>query len=419
MARFSRSARPVPLPDDAAIRLQRTIAARLSATLDDPELVGQVGSLCVPWLLADRARLRLDKAKRLRLAPEVNKAVKRLGRGLALMAVTGQSHGQQAAAAASKTLRAVRTRRVDMDGLLNLAAVYRSHRLAYRKRHGSPKVHAPEEHLLLDDGAMVATRVVSEQLLARLGQKAGNCLAAPAYRKGYAARLREGSTAFWRIDPVDEPDAPVWVVAISLHTGFVQELEHVHGFANMPRDRDALLEFFNHRAHVGPAWEDALAPFALSPELVAAARAGAVRCLMAAFAGTCWRFDVGTPGVLIAIPDAEPSLLFGTPVLSWMLHGAQTDARATLSIQHLPSPDARSEIDENDDDDGDTPTRMAAGPRTMLDMSVRFSLREACRASPALRNACREAFAAESPLFIEDWFGIAPRVTRPGPKQRE
>ena len=401
----ARRSRPTPLPHDAAARLRRTVAARLSAALDDPELVAQAGALCVPWLLADRARLRLDKGGRLRLAPEAGKAVKRLTNSLARMTATPQAHGQQAAAAAAKTVRALRTRRVDWDGLLDLAAAYRAHRLAYRKRYGSPKAHAPVETVMLDAGAMVATRMVSEQHLARLGHKAGNCLADPEYRKDYLALLKAGRTEFWRIDPADGPDAPVWAVALASGTGLVEELEHVGACTTLPRDRDALLEFLATRARIGPAWEDVLAPFALSPELVAAARDGAVRHVEAVFAGARWRFEVGTPGVLAAVPVDGPGLLSGTTVFCWMLHGAQTGAGTTLAVEHQPVPSAGVSDEESDEEDEDTPRRRTAGPRTMLELTIRLALRDACRVSPALRTACREAFAAESPLFVEDWFG--------------
>ena len=413
MGRPRSSARLAPLPADASARLHRTVGARLSAALSDPELVELARALCVPWLLADRGRLRLDRARRLRLAPEPSRMIKRLARSLVLMTESGQAFGQQAAKVASKTLRALRNRRIDMDGFLDLEAGYRTLRRDYRRRHGSPAVHAPEETILLDDGGMVATRVVSERLLTRLGRQAGNCLADPPYRKGYAARMKRGRTAFWRIDPADQPDVPVWVIGTSVRTGVLQELEFVAKSLIMPRDRDALLGFLTARAKVGRVWREALSRFAISPGLVAASQAGAVRSIEASFAGSLWRFEVGTPGVLAAQPADGPFSLCGSFVISWMLHGAQTSATETLAVQHTRDgedcDDSLSGLPDDvvdDDDDGESWPETPAGPQTMMELELRFALRGACRASPALRRACREAFAAESPLFIEDWFGI-------------
>ena len=410
MARSTSSPRRAPLPGDAAARLHRSVGARLSATLDDPELISVVVVLCVPWLLASRDRLRVDRAKRLRLAPEVDREIKRLARSLRLM-VSNSQCGQQAGQAATKTLRAVRNRRVDMDGLLQLEAGYRSLRREDRRRHGSPKIYAPYESMLLDGGAMLATRVVSERLLTRLGRQADNCLANPPYRKTYAAEMKHGRTAFWRIDPADQPDAPVWLIAISLETGTVQELEHVSGFTTVPRDRDALLEFLTVHARIGRNWEIELSAFALSPCLVAASRAGSIRSIGALFAGSVWRFEVGTPGVLAAMPTDGPAVLQYGVVSSWMLHGAQTRAGTTLSVQKLPGDDDEDGAEESDDEEGgEVAYWQPAGPQTMVALEVRLALREACRGSPALRRACREAFAAESPLFIQDWFGIVPQA---------
>jgi len=218
--------------------------------LDDADLVSRVEALCVPWLLADAERLKLDRAKQLQLAPKAGRSIKRLAQSLQWMAVDSPC-GQRAAEAAAKTLRALRMRRVDMDGLLRLEAGYRSLREDDLHRHGSPKVYAVEQTMVLDDGAMVATRVVSERLLSRLGRRTGNCLANPTQRKPYVAELKEGQTAFWRIDPAGQPESPVWVIAISLVSGSVREVKHVGSFTTMPRDRDALLEFLSAHARVG------------------------------------------------------------------------------------------------------------------------------------------------------------------------
>jgi hypothetical protein len=50
MARSTSSPRRAPLPADAEARLHRSVGFRLSAALDNSELVSLVVALCVPWL---------------------------------------------------------------------------------------------------------------------------------------------------------------------------------------------------------------------------------------------------------------------------------------------------------------------------------------------------------------------------------
>ena len=61
------SATRVSEPAPTLARLARTVAARIPATLDDPELVGSLRTLGAAWLLADTARLKPDAAGRFRL----------------------------------------------------------------------------------------------------------------------------------------------------------------------------------------------------------------------------------------------------------------------------------------------------------------------------------------------------------------
>ena len=56
----------------------------------------------------------------------------------------------------------------------------------------------------------------------------GGALADPDIYRHHAERLRRGSVAIWRIDPVDAPwmddDRPIWVVVLSVRTGSVEEV---------------------------------------------------------------------------------------------------------------------------------------------------------------------------------------------------
>lgn len=395
------------LPPDAATRLRRTVAARLAAATDDRSLIEGVVDLCVPWLLADSDKLWLDRAKRLRIGAEAAVSIKRLARSLALMAGDGD-HGQQAAKAARKTLRAARTRRVDMESLLDLASGYRLLRTAHRREKGSTRPYARAETMRLADGTMVATRIISDRALAELGQQAGNCLGDPAFRNSYASRLRGQKSAYWRIDPLDQPDMPIWVIETSARSGDLQELQHTGPCKTMPRDRDALIEFLAAHAEVGRWWQSDLAAWSLSPELIAAEKAAAVERLDAEFAGETWRFEVATPGVLAAIPEYGPSRIRPSPAVAWVLHGPSTTAPETLLVQRLLSVDP--ELGDWDDNDSESagPYPPQAGPRTMLELTIRSALRQACTANPVLHRACLAAFSAEDTLFLEDWFGTVP-----------
>ena len=396
------------LPPDAATRLRRTVAARLAAATDDRPLIEGVVELCVPWLLADTSKLWLGRAKRLRMSAAAATSIKRLARSLALM-TAGEDDGQQAEKAARKALRAARTRRVDMDGLLDLAAGYRLLRTAHRKEKGSTRLFAQPEVLSLAVGAMLATRITSDRALAELGQQAGNCLGNPLYRKAYASRLRRRETAVWRIDVLDQPDTPIWVVELSSGAGTLIEYQHVGPGRTMPRDRDGLFELLAARVRPCRSWQDGLVAWSISPELIAAQQASAVERLNADFAGETWRFELGTPGVLVAVPEDGPSWVHASRLEAWMLHGARTKAPETLSVQWPGGIGSELNPWVNDDDlDPEVPCGQPAGPWTMLNLAIRSELRQACRASPALHRACLAAFSTEDPLFLEDWFGTLP-----------
>jgi len=392
------------LPPNAAIRLRRTLATRFADATDDRPLIENVVELCVPWLLEDNDKLWLDRAKRLRIGAEASAAIKRLARSLALM-VGDADHGHQAAKAARKALRAARTRRVDMDGLLDLATGYRLLRTAHRREKGSTRPYARAETMYLADGTMVATRITSDRALADLGQQAGNCLGEPTYRKRYASRLRSRKSAFWRIDAPNLPDKPIWVIETSLQTGDLLELQHTNR-NQMLKDRDGLLEFLAAHAEVDRSWQSTLAEWSLSPELIAAAKTTAVERLHAEFAGETWRFEVATPGMLVAFPEDGPSWIQAWRVVAWMLHGPMTAAPETLAIQWplIVDPELGEWADDGCLSTGAYPP--PAGPRTMLDLAIRSELRHACRANLALHRACLSAFSMEDTLFLEDWFGM-------------
>ena len=387
----------------ALARLSRTVAARIPATLDDPELVARLCSMGAAWLLADPARLKPDAAGRLRLAQDASVLLKRLGRSVGWMADERHHHGQQAAGEAAKALRGLRSGRLDMDRLLDHASRFRVLRRSHIRRNVRDKVHAPAEAVALHDGAYRATRVTSERALNQLGQDAGNCLASPYYRRFYADGLRRGTTAFWRIDPIDAPWMdhyhPIWVVALSVRTGSVEEVQQVGGTVTLPTDRDVLLEFLAGRERRGTSRAHAanLADHAISPILIEAARSEPLRRLNARMAGGPWRFEVA-PGVMTVIAANADVQIGANEVSAIMLHGPGTGARMVLSV-------LRGWSSRDCEDPEAEPEGSAVGYQRSL--AVRLALREACARSPALRRACQAAFAGEGAAFREDWFGPA------------
>lgn len=382
-------------------RLARTLERRLGTALSDPELLSQAVALGVPWLLAEPERLRPDRAGRLHLEPDTAMALQRFARSLSWMAHPRYHHGQQASSVATKALRAMRANRVDMNGALALAARFRAVRHGHICRNQLDRAYATPETLTLADSDMVATRLVSESELQKLGRSAGNCLARPDHRKRYAAAMKDGTTAMWRIDraSAEGPHGPIWVMAIAVETNALMELEHTGKVLTVPRDRNGLLAFLSCQGvdcsffYVEPV----LSQHTLSPALVVAASKGRVRESVERLGGLRWRIQIGTPGVLVATPLRRGAVLGGERLSSWMLQGPSTGARSVLSIQ-------RPGCTEQEDDEFFYGADRG-GARYMLDLRVRLALRQACAVRPALRATCVAAFATEDPLFIEDWFG--------------
>lgn len=382
-------------------RLARTLETRLAPVLRDTELLAHAVALSVPWLLADPERLRLDRANRLRLDPGTSVVLQRLARTLSWMAEPRYHHGQQASGLASKALRAIKAERVDMEGALSLAARFRTVRYGHVRRNARDRAYAPQETISLPDSDTVASRMVRDDDLRKVGLLAGNCLAWADHRKRYTAGMKDGTTAMWRIDQAGEDgrQVPIWTLAISIETNALMEFEHTGDVLTVPRDRDSLLAFLSGQDLdcSGLNIEAALAQFAISPALVTAAASGQVRESVERLDGKRWRFQIGAPGVLVAIPLHRPVVFGNERISSWMLQGPGMGARSVLSIQR---PGA---TDEEDDEFFYGADR--GGERYMLDLMVRLALRQACATKPALRAACMAAFGAENPLFIEDWFG--------------
>lgn len=382
-------------------RLARTLTARLSPTVHDPALLAHAVALGVPWLLAKPERLRPNRADRLRLDPVAAAALERFGRSLGWMADPRHHHGQQASGLAAKTLRAIRAERVDMDGALALAARFRAVRHSHVRRNVRHRVHAPRETNVLGDTGMVATRLVSEHDLRVLGVAAGNCLSMGGYRRLYMAGLKAGTTAVWRVDGFGgaPQETPIWTLAISVETNALDEVHHADEIAFVPTSRDALLTFLSGQGIdcSGQQVEAALAQFALSPALVVAHGSGRVDDRIVGFGTGRWRFQIGTPGVLVAMPLHRRARIGDQRVSSWSLHGVRTGPRSVLTIQ-------RAGATEGDDEDFFYGAGRS-GARYMLDLAIRLSLRQVCATRPALRAALVAAFADESPLFVEDWFG--------------
>lgn len=387
----------------ALARLSRTVAARIPATLNDVELVARLRTMGATWLLADPTRLKPDAAGRLRLDRSASATLTRLGRSMGWMVDERHHHGQQAGEEAKKTLRGVRSGRLDMDRLLEHASRFRVLRRSHIRRNVCDKVHAPAQAIPLHDGAYRATRVTTERALNQLGQEAGNCLASPSFRRLYADRLRRKTTEYWRIDPIDAPWMgeyhPIWVVALSVRTGSVEEVQQAGNTVVLPTDRDVLLEFLasRERRSTGRTHAAVLATHAISPVLIEAVRTGTLRRFRSRLAGGTWRFEVGT-GVLTAIALGTDVKIGADEVSAIMLHGPGTGARMVLSV-------LRGWSSRDCEDPESEPEGSAIGYERSL--ALRLALRSACTRSLSLHRACFTAFAEESQSFREDWFGAS------------
>ena len=397
--------------DETITRLARSVARRLPASLDDADLVARLSAMGAAWLLLDPGRVNLDAFGRLRLRRDASAKLKQLGRTIVWMKDSRYHHGQQAAEMATKALRGLRMGRLGLDDLLQQSASFRAMRYGHVRRKARDKARAQPECVRLHNGAYRATRIVSGRDLNRLGQEAGNCLARPTYFRSYADKLRRKMTAFWRIDAVN--DAPcrsegelIWVVAMSIGTGDVEEVQQIGEGSVMLIERDVLLEFLAGRQPGTEAYPDtdALNAYAISLTLINACRENTLYRFRTRLAGAIWRFEIAS-GVLTAIAGSGEVWIGDDEVCALSLHGLSTNAGQVLSV-------LRGRFGREEEDLGykvyDNAARYARG------LAVRLAFRAACARSRTLHVACDTAFAAESPDFRADWFGtkaVDPRRT--------
>lgn len=384
-----------------AERLARLVATRLPATFGDPDLVDRLSALGVTWLEAKPGRVRPDAAGRLRLPPPVSRELERLGRTVLWMQHKHYHHGQQAAKEAVKTLRALRSGRLDLDALLAHAARFRILRQGHVRHNARDKAHAAARTVPLLGGAYQATRVVTQRGLHQLGQDAGNCLANPDHGRRYAARLRQGEAEFWRIDWVNQGEIAgrrmVWAVGFDAAVSKVKDLSDKRDPDSMIADRGALLEFLVGMGRCSGSGrpED----YAISCSLLAAARAGMLHRFCAEMAGKTWHFEAG-PGVLVGLPKGGDARFDTEDVSALVLHGVETGEDIILSIMQgwWAAKDAEQYVDFG------TEVSITA-VHYRRGRAIRLALRAACAGSRRLQQACAEAFAAEGADFRADWFG--------------
>ena len=388
--------------DETIARLARAVATRLPAAINDADLVACLSEMGAAWLLLDPGRVNRNASGRLRLRRDASAKLKQMGRTIVWMKDSRYHHGQQAAEMATKALRGLRTGRLGMDDLLQQSANFRAMRHGHVRRNARDKAHAQPECVPLHNGAYRATRIVSGRDLNRLGQEAGNCLARPTYFRSYAGKLRRKMTAFWRIDAVKEAPCRlegelIWVVAMSVGTRDVEEVQHIGEGPVMLLARDVLLEFVAGRRPCTEAYPDmdALNPYAINLTLINACRENTVHRFRARLAGAIWRLEVAS-GVLTAISGSGEVWIGDNEVCAFSLHGLKTNAGQVLSVLRgsfgREDEDWAYEVDNN-------AARYARG------LAVRLAFRAACARSRTLRLACESAFAAESPDFRADWFG--------------
>lgn len=392
--------------DETIARLARAVATRLPAALNDADLVACLSEMGAAWLLLDPGRVNRDASGRLRLRRDASAKLKQMGRTIVWMKDSRYHHGQQAAEMATKALRGLRTGRLGLDDLLKQSASFRAMRYSHVRRKARDKAHAQPEWVLLYNGAYRATRIVSGRELNRLGQEAGNCLARPTYFRSYADKLRRKVTAFWRIDAVK--DAPcrlegelIWVVAMSIGTGDVEEVQQIGEGSVTLLERDVLLEFLAGGQPGTEAYPDmdALTTYAISLTLINACRESTLSRFRTRLAGAIWRFEVAS-GVLTAIAESGEVQIGDDGLCALSLHGLTTNAGQVLSV-------LRGSFGRKDEDWGyevdDNAARYARG------LAVRLAFRAACARSRTLSLACDTAFAAESLDFRADWFGTVDR----------
>ena len=372
----ARSAKPV-----SRQRLARSMATRLRPLLPgDAALHAAVADMAARWVLGEPGFVAPDRLGRLRLASEAWSSLDLTTRTLRWMADPDRHHGQQATDLARKTLRAAREDRLDWETLAERCREFRVQRQAGIRRNAAARPRGKAIVLALPGSGAVATRIVTERDLVRLGREARNCLAERVQGRHYRQSLRHGVSEFWRLD---HPDHGLLCIAEVEHAGLPRSLDQAEGpggsflsaFAAV-----ALLEFLRLRdVRVGAAGR--LARHGICDEFVTAP--GEPVRLYVALGGDPWRLAV--------VPGAALGTCARTGE-TWLLRSAPKG----FSDRPLACVAGPDDLDPDDE------------PSYAYEARLRQALRRACRDDARLARACADAFAEAPEWFREDWFGAVP-----------
>lgn len=346
---------------------------------DDATLTSALSVLAARWLDAKPGRMVWDRRGHLRIAPTARKKVETACRDVQWMADPDRHHGQQPAALAEKTLRALRTGRIGWSALIGQCDEFRCLRQAAIRRNAARRPRADAETTVLPSTGAVATRIVTERDLARLGREARNCLAGKEHSRRYRRALRLGEAEFWRLD--NENRDLLCVLQIDAENLELDRAEGPDGSGLTPASAAAVLEFLRvRRLTVGDRNNDLVA-YGICDEFIQAP--GEPDRMEAVLHGTRWTLEF-VPGSLLARCTENAA--------AWLLRAGR-GGRAWCKLVELAAAE--------DDDVCVEDTVPYA-----YEAKVRTGLRRACRENPALARACAEAFRDAPDVFREDWFDL-------------
>ena len=303
---------------------------------------------------------------RLYISPETRRNLLWLARNLAWMANPDHHHGQQAAALAKKTLRALQSNRFSVEQLWEQAAEFGRARKKHIARNSAERPRAKARSLNL--GQWKARWLTSEAEIDATGHQMGNCLANKTYGDQYKAGLRNGEVELVVLEEVgDEPEA-----LLSASGG---SLDQVKGPRNRRpiRCRDAIIDVLVATPGLTVGECSDLLEMGICDQLVRGRSEGTSKRFR--IAGRTYEVGAG----FLAMTSSDYSVLLRWDDLQW-------DFSETI----------------HSDDDGANLARSSAG----------VWVREACRRCPELARACAETFQGAPRMSCLDWFGSPRRAPR-------
>ncbi|WP_424139647.1 hypothetical protein [Roseomonas chloroacetimidivorans] len=365
---------------DIAERLRATVLRRLDPDLP-PLLRERVAGATARWLAASPSRTRLTRHRHLRLSPEAARTLDRVDRALAWMGDPDRHHGEGAAEAARKALRAAESGRLDFPGLIAACATFQHHRHSAIRANALRKPRAKRLRITLPRTGASASRITSEAALAALGREAGNCLADLDRGDRYRRDLRAGDAEFWRI--ADAEDGLLLVVRTDPACDTVDEASGPRNAPPTPLARAALIEFMAARGLASMG----LHRIAVSTSVVKATAAGTLLRRNALVAGVPCSLEIA-PLTVAGLTQGRKGC--------WMLTslgGRYGQWSWSASAFPVALADDDEELDEEEG---------------VIEGIARSHLRAACRADPALARDLHAAFADAPDWFRDDWFGPSP-----------